>query len=575
MSQIKPYLATLKRYWGHNTFRHTQADIILSVGQKQDTLGLMPTGGGKSITFQVPTLLNEGLCLIVTPLIALMMDQVANLRRKGITAAAIHSTLSLSDIERILDNSIYGAYKFLYISPERLQTPLFQQKVVQMQIYLLVVDEAHCISQWGYDFRPSYTNIATLRDLIPTTPILALTATATPKVIDDIQKQLCFRQNNVIRSSYERKNIAYVVRKTDNKDGQLLHILSHVEGTALVYVRSREATLRYADYLCSKGYSAEPYHAGLQPAQKESTQQRWTQGQTRIIVCTNAFGMGIDKPNVRLVIHLDVPASIEAYFQEAGRAGRDGLKAYAVLLCNQTDSNALKRAIRNKYPQREEICDIYEHLGNYCEIGVGMGAGTTTEFNVRQFCKVFGKSYQAVSSALRILSRAGYINYQDNAEFQPRVTITVTRQQLYDYEHHYPQYADVLRALMRLYTGLFMEYATIDEDEVAHLCNITRQQVYEQLTALSRVGAISYNPQRHCAMLTWLCDRAQLRYLSIPKSIYEERLQQDIERAQAVTSYWQDAETCRSQLLLRYLGESDAPKCGHCDVCLEEKRRSN
>ncbi len=417
MGGMEEHLRILKQYWGYDAFRPLQPEIIESISTGHDTLGLMPTGGGKSLTFQVPALAKEGICIVVTPLVALMKDQVENLRKRGIAARAVFTGMDYNEILVAFDNCIYGAYKFLYLSPERIATQLFKEKVVQMQVSMIVVDEAHCISQWGYDFRPPYLGIARIRRLVPDAPVLALTATATPKVVDDIMDKLAFKEKTVFRKSFARPNIAYIVRHADDKEQQMMHILNRVPGTAIVYVRSRKRTREYAELLQLNGFSVDFFHAGLPRKEKDRKQQEWTDGQTRIIVCTNAFGMGIDKPDVRVVIHIDPPDSLEAYFQEAGRAGRDGHKSYAVFLWNKHDENKLTRNLAAAFPDKNEIFDIYDMLCDFFEVGVGSGSGTLCDFDIGKFCKVFHKSITVAHNSLKILTNPGYKNYKQYVDF--------------------------------------------------------------------------------------------------------------------------------------------------------------
>ena len=457
------YLAILRRWWGYESFRGVQLDIIRSIGEGRDTLGLMPTGGGKSITFQVPAMATEGVCLVITPLIALMKDQVDALRRRGIKATAIHTGLTQDEIAKRLDNCLFGDYKFLYVSPERLGSEFFRHKLRKMPVSFITVDEAHCISQWGYDFRPAYLDIAAVRSLLPGCPVLALTATATPTVIDDIQERLGFRRKNAIRMSFARPNLSYVVRHTDNKEATLLRILEAVPGAAIVYTRSRQHTYDTARWLNEQGISAQHYHAGLTPLDKDLRQRSWQDGETRVIVATNAFGMGIDKPDVRAVVHLDAPDSIEAYFQEAGRAGRDGLPAYAVLLVSGTDRGVLRRRVADTFPPKAFIRQVYDHLAYFFQLPIHTGAGRTFEFDIAEFCRNFKHFPVPVESALQILGRAGYLAYRDKDDNTSRLRFLVTRGELYDIDTSGPEDEAVLSALMRTYGGLFADYVSIDE----------------------------------------------------------------------------------------------------------------
>lgn len=568
---METYLQILKQYWGYDAFRPLQPEIIKSIAAGRDTLGLMPTGGGKSLTFQVPAMAQEGVCLVVTPLVALMKDQVANLRRRGITAKAIFTGMSFHEINVAFDNCIYGACKFLYVSPERLGTELFKEKISQMKVCLLVVDEAHCISQWGYDFRPSYLKIAEVRELLPHVPVLALTATATTAVVDDIQDKLLFAHKNVFRKSFVRENIAYIVRHADDKEQMMYRILQRVPGSAIVYVRSRRRTRDYASLLCDMGFSADFFHAGLSAEEKDRRQREWTEGKTRIIVCTNAFGMGIDKPDVRVVIHIDAPDSLEAYFQEAGRAGRDGEKSYAVFLFNKADENKLKRRITDTYPPKDEIIDNYEHLGNYLGVPVGEGKDQMMDFDLGQYCHVFHKQITTAHSSFALLTNAGYIQYQEDLDLASRLMFVVDREELYSFENQFPQLDALIKALLRTYTGLFVEYSVIDELALARSLKIDHQQLYEQLKMLARIGAVSYNPKKRSTVVQWTERRFPKKLVGLPREVYDDRRLELTNRISSVIEYC-TAHECRSQMLLRYFGENNPTVCGQCDVCIARKR---
>ena len=478
------YRAILKEYWGYDDFRGIQREIIESIGEGRDTLGLMPTGGGKSITFQVPTLAHEGLCLVITPLIALMKDQVANLRSRGIKAATIYSGMKSREVITVLENCIFGDYKFLYISPERLTSDIFLNKVRRIPVALITVDEAHCISQWGHDFRPSYRRLAELRTLFPGVPVLALTATATPAVAADIQQQLLFKQENCYAMSFERKNLVYVVRNTENKSQELLHSLTRIQGSAIVYTLNRKRTKEVCEFLLSQGITAEYYHAGLTAESKDEKEVRWKSGESRVMVATNAFGMGIDKPNVRLVIHVDIPGSIEAYFQEAGRAGRDGNSAYAVMLYSRNDHSVVSRRVAENYPPKEYIRNVYDNLCYYYSMALGDGLNCTFEFSLVDFCRKYHLQTLQTDSALRILTRMGYIEYVEEMEYASRVHFIINRDELYKLRNLPQEYETLITALLRNYSAIFTDYAFIDERYLARITKLTRHRMYEILVSL-------------------------------------------------------------------------------------------
>jgi len=564
----------LHDYWGYNEFRPLQKDIIHSVYQGKDTLGLMPTGGGKSITFQVPALAKEGICLVITPLIALMKDQVDNLRQKGIKALAVYSGMSHNEILITLENAVLGDYKFLYVSPERLGTKLFQEKLLHMNVCLLAVDESHCISQWGYDFRPSYMNIAETRILLPHVPVLALTATATPEVTNDIQHILKFKEKNVFRKSFERKNLAYIVKETENKTQSLLQILEKIKGTSIIYVRSRQRTKEIAIDLVRYGFPADYYHAGLTHEEKVRKQNAWKNDECRIIVATNAFGMGIDKADVRLVVHIDLPNSIEEYYQEAGRAGRDEEKAYAVILYSKTDSTKLKKRIADEYPEREFIGKVYESLSYFFQIAEGFGANKAHDFNLYQFCSIYKYPVLPTHNALKILDLAGYINYTDEVDSKSRLIFTVYRNELYKYDFE-KDYEQLINTTLRLYSGLFADYVTIDEGSIAVRIAKTRKEVYEMLKILSKRNIIDYVPRKKTPYITYTQPRVDLKYLVIPKSVYEDRKARFENRISGITEYAERNDVCRSRMLLTYFGEKNLQDCGQCDACRNKKRNRN
>ena len=568
---MKNYREVLRQYWGYDDFRGIQRDIIESIGSGHDTLGLMPTGGGKSITFQVPAMAMEGICIVITPLIALMKDQVQHLRRLGIRAEAIYSGMQHDEILRILENCIFGGVKLLYVSPERLSSPLFQTKLSHMPVSFITVDEAHCISQWGYDFRPSYLEIARIRQLHPSVPVLALTATATPAVVDDIQERLQFSEKRVFRMSFERNNLAYLVSNTPDKLNELIHLMDLYPGSAIVYVRSRLRAREIAEHLTDAGLSATFYHAGLDHAQKDQRQQDWQHDRTRIMVATNAFGMGIDKPDVRLVVHYDCPDSLEAYFQEAGRAGRDGKPAQAILLYNGSDNGKLSKRISDTFPEKDYIRQVYEHLAYYYQIATGDGYGVSREFVIEDFCQRFRHFPIRVHSALQLLDRAGYIEYNEEADNQARVRFLVGRDDLYRLDSVSPDEERVIVALLRCYGGLFADYGFIDESIVAQQAGVTPSACYEVLKSLSQRHLLHFIPRRAVPIIRYRQRREDGEHVQLPRNIYEDRLQQYRQRIDAMLSYAQRADLCRSRQLLAYFGEESTHDCGQCDVCQQNK----
>ena len=565
------FQSILQKYWGYPDFRGIQRNIIESIASGRDTLGLMPTGGGKSITFQVPALAQEGVCIVITPLIALMKDQVQHLREHGILADAIYADKSRNEILQTLDNAIFGGVKILYVSPERLASEMFQTKLRHIHVSFITVDEAHCISQWGYDFRPSYLQIASIREMKPGIPILALTATATPEVVDDIQERLHFKEKNVFKMSFERKNLAYVVREAEDKQGEMIHILQSVGGSAIVYARSRKRTKEMAQLLSQQGITATFYHAGLDPDVKDQRQKAWQKDEVRVMCATNAFGMGIDKPDVRVVIHIDCPDSLEAYFQEAGRAGRDGQKSYAVLLYNKHDELKLCKRVDDTFPPKELIQDIYEHLAYFYQIGVGSGQGKTFEFDIEKFCVTYKYFPTKVDAALRILERSGYLHYEDNPDGKARVMFLLGRNDLYQLDQLAPSQDAVVTALLRSYGSLFVDLTYIDEALIARQAELTIQQVYFALKSLAARHIIQFIPRRKIPFISYTRDRVDGDKVVIPKEVWESRRKQYEKRIKSMIRYAKNDEVCRSRQLLAYFGEENDRDCKQCDVCLADQ----
>ena len=572
---MNKYQEILKQYWGYDSFRDLQEEIITSIGEGKDTLGLMPTGGGKSITFQVPALAQEGICIVITPLIALMKDQVQNLRKREIKALAIYSGMTRQEILTALENCIFGNYKFLYISPERLDTEIFRTKLRSMKVSMITVDESHCISQWGYDFRPAYLKIAEIRELLPEVPVLALTATATPEVVTDIQARLKFREGNVFRMSFERKNLAYIVRKTDNKTKEIPYILQRISGSAIIYVRNRRRTKEITELLMNEGITADFYHAGLDNAVKDLRQKRWQSGEVRVMVATNAFGMGIDKPDVRIVLHLDLPDSPEAYFQEAGRAGRDGEKAYAVILYSKSDKTTLHKRVVDTFPDKEYILNVYEHLQYYYQMAMGDGFQCIREFNLEEFCRKFKYFPVPVDSALKILTQAGYLEDTDEQDNSSRILFTIRRDELYKLREMGKEAEALIQSILRSYTGVFTDYAYISEESLAIRTGLTRQQIYNILVTLTKRRIVDYIPRKKTPYIIYTRERLELRFLHIPPSVYEERKARYEARIKAMEEYVTTENICRSRMLLRYFGEKNEHNCGQCDVCLSKRATDN
>ena len=579
------YISVLRQYFGFPAFRGIQKEIVESIGSGHDTLGLMPTGGGKSITFQVPALAMEGVCLVITPLIALMKDQVQHLRDRGILAAAIYSGLSHAEVLQVLDNAVYGGVKFLYVSPERLSSPLFVAKIQQMRICFITVDEAHCISQWGYDFRPSYLRIAEIRNILEPQdetcvspkykiPVLALTATATPQVVDDIQERLAFSEKRVVRMSFKRDNLVYVVRRTDNKEAELIHILNSVQGSAIVYTRSRQNTKDVAKILSSNGIPATFYHAGLDFAVKDQRQHDWQNDEVRVMVATNAFGMGIDKPDVRIVVHMDCPDSLEAYFQEAGRGGRDGNRAYAVLLYSRSDRRNLLTRIQSAFPEKDYIRKVYDDLSYFFQLALYDGEGARYEFDIERFCQVFKHFPTHLSGALSVLQRAGYIEYDADPDNHPRCQFLLPRDGLYQLRGLSENEDAVMTALLRVYCGLFSDLVYIEEARIADYSHLPVDIVRVVLKSLASRRILKYIPRRNVPIIYYPQQRIESSHLVFSKEIYEELQEQMTIRVNAVLEYAESDDECRSTILLRYFGEKAEKDCGCCDVCVERNRNA-
>ena len=566
-------LETLRRYWGYDSFRPLQSEIVTSALSGHDTLGLMPTGGGKSITFQVPGLMMEGVTIVVTPLISLMKDQVDNLKRRRIKAVTFHSGMTRHEHTVALEKLINGGAKFLYVSPERLRNDNFLSLLRGLKVSQIVVDEAHCISQWGYDFRPAYLNIKKLRKVKPDVAILALTATATPEVARDICEQLEMRDPAVYRMSFTRDNINYIVRPAETKIYEVFHILSRTQGSSIVYVRSRKRTVEISEYLSSAGISATAYHAGLDYELKEKRQNSWQMGETRVMVATNAFGMGIDKPDVRVVIHYDMPPSLEEYYQEAGRAGRDGKRSYAVLLTSKRDQALMRRRVTESFPDREIIRKIYERICNVLNVSIGEGYELLKEFDIEKFCDLFGYQERQCRSAIHLLQQAGYLEYMEEGDRGSRVMMTCHRDELYDLHGVSPRTERVLTGILRTYTGLFTEYVNINESSMARNLQLSEREIYESLLELGRMKILSYIPRSRIPLIYLPTSREEPRYIEIGKKIYEDRRATMSRRVEAMLSYAYDSHECRENRMIRYFGEERETGCGHCDVC--RSRRDN
>ena len=563
----------LKKYWGYDSFRSLQAEIIDSLLQGCDTLALMPTGGGKSICYQVPALMLDGICLVVSPLIALMKDQVQQLQNRGIKAACLISGTTGIEQEIVYNKCIHGSIKLLYVSPERLKQQVFIEHFRQMRVSFIAVDEAHCISQWGYDFRPSYLEIAKIRAYHPKIPMLALTATATPQVADDIRRQLMFTATSrLFKSSFQRPNLAYMVFREEDKMGRLLRIAYNVGGSGIIYVRNRRRTHEIADRLVANGISATYYHAGLEPKERDIAQRRWTQGEVRAIVATNAFGMGIDKPDVRYVVHMDIPTSIEAYFQEAGRAGRDGNKAYAVLLYNDDDLDTLQRNFESNYPTRKQIANIYRAICNYYQLPIGSGTDCQFDFDFEALCSTYRFNVMEFFSATRFLEKEGLLSLPELDESQSRLYIPLSREDVYRFQVEQPRYSDLMALLLRMYGGLFSDFTPISEQALARRLYLDPQQIRNMLLHMDALKAIIYRPRHLKPQIIFTSPRIDANDLYLTESNYTDLKQQAEKRMEAIRCYVLSAEDCRSTMLLHYFGETEAAPCGSCDYCLQHKK---
>lgn len=570
---LKKYEAILKKYWGYDGFRLVQEQIVASIAEGRDTLGLMPTGGGKSITFQVPALAMEGVCVVVTPLIALMADQVDNLKQRGIKAAAIHSGLGRHEMKVMLDNAMYGAYKFLYISPERLGNEEFRNRLSHTNVSFLTIDEAHCISQWGYDFRPSYLNISRAREIKPDIPILALTATATPEVVDDIQLKLAFRDKNVIRSDFSRSNLVYYVRQSESKMSDLVKVIHSIHGSGIVYARNRKKTREIAEQLRREGIDADYYNAGLSYEIRQEKQERWTDGKTRVIVATNAFGMGIDKPDVRLVVHVDFPDSLEEYFQEAGRAGRDGKKSFAVLLSGSRDKAGLKQRLTNSFPEIDFVKRVYSAVANFMQIPIGGGKGIAFDFSLHEFVTAYKLQPVQTFNALKLLEQQGYIEVTDEMKNPSRVFFSINRDDLYKFQVKNSKFDGFIKLVLRSYTGLFSDYVSLNEDVLAKRAGITRDAVYQYFVRLSKMNIIDYIPGKRTALIIFLEERLPDKSIYISPENYHHRKERYERRVAAMAEYGFRTDICRSVQLLNYFGQSVAEECGQCDYCRNKENQ--
>lgn len=562
----------LNKYWGHKNFRPLQWDIIESVLNKKDTIALLPTGGGKSVCFQVPALAIDGMCIVVTPLIALMKDQVMQLNNKGINATAIHSGMKRREIDIAIGNSIQLKHKFLYLSPERLQTEMLLAKIHLMNVGLIAVDEAHCISQWGYDFRPAYLKISTLTELVPEVPIIALTATATAKVVVDMGDKLLLQKPAFFQKSFERKNIAYMVLQEENKMGRMLKIARTIKGSGIVYVRNRRLTQEISHFFNQNGIISSFYHAGLTTDQRDARQHEWISNQTQIMVCTNAFGMGIDKPDVRFVIHYSAPDCIENYFQEAGRAGRDEEKAYAVLLYEKSDRFDLESQVEASFPPMHEIKRVYQGLSNFFQVAVGVAPEKSFDFDINEFCSTYNLRAGMVFNAMKLLERDGIIALTEEINMPSRIKFLVNKNALYDFQVYHFKYDEFIKLLLRSYGGIFDNYVNINETELARRGRLKKEEVVDYLKKLDDFKILNYLPQKSIPQLHFTALRKDAKSIHLSNEVYVDRKIQALKKMEAMLNYAESANVCRNLLLLQYFEENNAQKCGHCDVCILEKK---
>ncbi|MDP3436532.1 MAG: RecQ family ATP-dependent DNA helicase [Bacteroidales bacterium] len=564
-------LDILKKYWSFESFRPLQEEIINSVLENRDTLALLPTGGGKSLCFQIPALIKDGICIVISPLIALMKDQVENLRSRGIKALSVHSGMTTNEVDAALDNAIFGNYKFLYLSPERARTEIFRVRAAKMNISFIVVDEAHCISQWGYDFRPEYLLIKDILEVTGPLPIIALTATATPEVAKDIMDKLSFREPNLIKGRFERENLSYVVRHSEDKNGQLLKIVRSVKGSSIVYVRERRRAEEVSAFLRSQGISADSYHAGFSSKLRTSKQDEWHNGITSVIVSTNAFGMGIDKGDVRFVCHFDIPESIEAYFQEAGRAGRDGIRSYAILLWNSNDVRRLRQIASITFPEIDFLKDIYQKLYRYFDYSYGSGKGESVRFNLLEFASKYKLHTSTIYYAIKYLESCGYVKLTEELDNPSRIMFLVNRDELYAIQLKNESLDSFIKSLLRLYEGLFSGYLSIDEEYIARVTRNSRAAVVSMLIKLSRMGVIGYIPGARSPLLIFLEERLEEKGLYISESEYQKRKEAFVNRTEAVIEYVNEESLCRSRYLTFYFGQSEGYDCGICDICIGKR----